>query len=139
MKLKRHLRSLFFGTLFGFTYAVLVNGNMYSQAFWSIVSIAFVGVLLPNIDRDFKTRFSKKTWWVDLFLIPFLLMLLIPAYYVSAFFVGYYGHVVNDLDKKNNLEFAKQRAITGLLWIISITFIMLVFRINFYQTMQLFQ
>ncbi len=139
MKLKRHARSIFFGVLLGITFAVLVEADFYSERFWNIVLIAFLGVLVPNLDRRFWTKLNKKNWWVNFFLIPFLIMLLIPKVYVTAFFVGYYGHVLNDLDKKNNLEFAKQRAIVGLLWIISISLIMLIFKLNFYEALRLFE
>ncbi|MEM0372895.1 MAG: hypothetical protein QXO69_03620 [archaeon] len=137
MKLKRHLRSIFFGVLFGFTYAVITK-NAYP---WLITGIAFAGVLVPNLDINFMTKLSRTpaSIVVNLFMIPFLIILIIPAVYVSAFFIGYYGHVINDLDKKNNLEFAKQRAFTGVLWMFAIVVIMAVFHLNFNQTMRLFQ
>lgn len=136
MKLKRHFRSIAFGILFGLTFSVLTED---AQPFL-LMTIAFAGVLIPNIDVNFITKHTNSTQgiFVNLFLMPFLIMLLIPINYVSAFFIGYYGHVVNDMDKKNNIDFAVQRAFTGLLWILAIMIIMIVFKLNFNQTMRLF-
>lgn len=136
MKTSKHLKSIVFGIFLGAAYAIFVNPSEIIE----IVTISFFGVLVPNIDIDFYTRLSKnfENIFTNLFLIPFLIMLIVPAIYVTAFFVGYYGHVLSDLDKKGNWDFAKQRAIIGFLWIASIFFIMSVFNLNFTQTMSLF-
>lgn len=129
---------MLFGLLFGFTYAIVTNNPNVAL----ITGIAFAGVLVPNIDVNFMTKLGKTpiSMIANFFLIPFLIMLLIPAVYVSAFFIGYYGHVVNDLDgKKSHADFAKQRALTGALWMLAIVVIMAVFHLNFNQTMRLFQ
>jgi len=135
---------MLFGLLFGFTYAIVTNNPNVAL----ITGIAFVGVLIPNIDVNFMTRLSSTpvSMIANLFLIPLLVMLIIPGTYVSAFFIGYYGHVVNDLDgkpssdgKNKHLDFAKQRALTGALWMLAIVLIMAIFKLNFNQTMRLFQ
>ncbi len=123
------------GVLFGFTYAIITGAsNM-----WLVVGIAFIGVMIPNLDINFKTQLKREGWFFDFFLIPFLFALLIPSMYLTPLFMGYYGHVVNDLDKKSNFAFARRRAVTGLCWAVAVMTIMFIFGLTFGQTMQLFQ
>ncbi|MFH0987240.1 MAG: hypothetical protein V1911_04345 [Candidatus Micrarchaeota archaeon] len=135
MKLKRHLRSIIFGLLFGGVFAILTN----AQNIGAVVSFAFIGVLIPNLDINFITQFKKEYWYVNLFMIPFLIMLIVPGnLFRGAFFAGYYGHVVNDLDKKNNLAFARQRAVVGLMWFVALLAIMVIFNYDIWHTLRLF-
>ena len=137
MKTKRHLRSIAFGMLFGFTYAVLLGDK---NLIAPITIFALLGVLIPNLDFNFKTKLTRKNWFVISFLLPFLAFLIIPrTVYIQAMLIGYYGHVVNDLDKKNNIQFAIRRAYVGASWIIALSIIMLVFNLNLTETLQLFQ
>ena len=136
MKPLRHMRSILFGLFFGFAYAIITNSPDPEMT----IFIAFIGVLVPNIDVKFMTKISDtpKELFVNMFLIPLLLTLTLGPRLLSSFFIGYYGHVVNDLDKQNNIEFAKQRAFVSLLWVLAITIIMLVFNLNFTSAVGLF-
>lgn len=137
MKTKRHLRSIGFGTLFGFTYAVLLGQP---ELIIPITTFALIGVLIPNLDFNFKVQITKQSWIITGFLIPFLIYLTIPrTIYMQAMIIGYTGHIINDLDKKNNIKFAMQRAYVGALWVIALTVIMTIFHLNLTETMQLFQ
>jgi|GEM_PF-4269125 len=136
MKLQRHLKSIAFGLLFGFTYAVILGDR---SLIFPIVSFAFLGVLIPNLDFKFNTELKKENWFTTAFLIPFLIYLIVPrTIYMQAMIIGYYGHVVNDLDKKNNFEFAKKRALVGAVWVISLVVIMVVFNISLPEVLRLF-
>ena len=137
MKLQRHLKSIAFGLLFGFTYAVILGDR---SLVVPIVFFAFLGVLIPNLDLHFKTELKRENWFTTAFLAPFLIYLLVPrTVYIQALIVGYYGHVINDLDKKNNFTFAKRRALVGAVWIISLVVIMVVFNISLSDVLKLFR
>ena len=137
MKLQRHLKSIAFGLLFGFTYAVVLGDR---SLIAPIVFFAFLGVLIPNIDFKFNTELKKENWLTTAFLIPFLIYLIVPrTVYIQAMLIGYYGHVINDLDKKSNFTFAKKRALVGAIWVISLVIIMVVFNVKLPQALKLFQ
>ena len=137
MKTKRHLRSIGFGTLFAFTYAVLLGQP---ELIIPITMFGILGVLVPNLDFNFKLKATKQSWIITGFLIPFLIYLIIPrTIYIQAMILGYTGHIINDLDKKNNITFAIRRAYVGALWVISLMIIMTIFQLNLTETMQLFQ
>lgn len=137
MKFQRHLKSIAFGLLFGFTYAVILGDR---SLVFPIVGYAFLGVLIPNLDLSFRTEVKKQNWFTTAFLVPFLIYLIVPrTVYMQALIIGYYGHVVNDLDKKGNFTFAKRRAEVGAVWIISLVIIMVVFNISLPQVLRLFQ
>ena len=136
MKTKRHLRSVGFGILFGFTYAVFLGEP---NLIIPLTLFALLGVLVPNLDFNFKVKVTKTNWLVTAFLVPFLVFLIVPrTVYIQSMLIGYYGHVVNDLDKKNNIEFAIRRAYVGALWIIALMLIMSVFRLSFGEALGLF-
>jgi hypothetical protein len=130
MKPIKHLRSLGLGLIFGLIFASSAQAGPREAT--ALVAMAFIGTLVPNLDLTFATRLSRGNWITNAFLIPFLMSLAMPkSLFISAFFIGYSAHVVNDLDKQGNMEFAFQRAAVGLLWFLSIVFIMGTFGMTF--------
>ncbi|MEM3411723.1 MAG: hypothetical protein QW735_02095 [archaeon] len=133
MKPKRHIRSLIFGSLSGAAVAAIINPNLVPLG----AIFGFLGALIPNLDFNFKTKLGSDTLWVNI-LLPILFYIALPkSAVVTCFFAGYYGHVINDLDKQNNIEFAKQRALVGMVWIIIFCFISIILGKNLYNTLRL--